>query len=286
MRIAAFRAESIPSVWRQSVVRGATLGLMAAAIVGGIAAPAWAAGFNDAVAKYNSKNYQGALNEFKVIAEKEPRNALCHYYLALCNQCLARVAEAKKEYQLATQASDPGLRAMAQAGLTQLDRVNIGSAGGSSSGSASSSSASNSLVSSSGGSAGSGAAGASGSSDKGAGKPGAGSASSSGSSSSSAGGKSSVASGGVKTIYDFYTTWCRPCKLMEPTFDEAKTRYTGISFKRFDAEAPENAAMVQQYSVSAYPTIVFLDGKGKVLYNAAGSLEGDSFFSLIDQYNK
>lgn len=290
MRIAAFKAESIPSDWRQSVVRGATLGLMgimAAAIIGGLAAPAWAAGFNDAVAKYNSKNYQGALNEFKVIAEKEPRNALCHYYLALCNQCLARVAEAKKEYQLATQASDPGLRAMAQSGLTQLDRVNIGSAGGSSSSSSSSSSAANSLVSSGGGSsAGSGAAGASGSSDKGAGKPGASSTSSSGSSSSTAGGKSSVASGGVKTIYDFYTTWCRPCKLMEPTFDEAKTRYTGITFKRFDAEAPENAAMVQQYGVSAYPTIVFLDGKGKVLYNAAGSLEGDSFFSLIDQYNK
>jgi thioredoxin-related protein len=73
---------------------------------------------------------------------------------------------------------------------------------------------------------------------------------------------------------------------MEPTFDEAKTRYTGITFKRFDAEAPENAAMVQKFSVSAYPTIVFLDGKGNVLYNAAGSLEGDSFFSLIDQYNK
>lgn len=254
---------------KQFLVKAVSLAFLMAAA--GIGAPAWAGNFNDAVKKYNSKDYQGALNEFKAIAAQNPKNALCHYYLALCNQCLARVVEAKKEYQLATESSDPSLRGMAQAGLSQLEKVNIGSVSGSGYSSASSSSLSS--AASGGGTAGA----ASGGDKSGSGKT---------ASSAVSGKGAATASGAVKTIYDFYTTWCRPCKMMEPTFEEAKGRYPGISFKRFDAEAPENAALVQQFSVSAYPTIVFLDGKGKVLFNNAGALEGENFFSLIDQYNK
>lgn len=75
----------------------------------------------------------------------------------------------------------------------------------------------------------------------------------------------------VKTIIDFYTTWCGPCKKFEPIFDEVKRKYPDITFKRLDAEDSANADLVEKYGVKAYPTIVKLDSSGKVLSNQAGA---------------
>jgi thiol-disulfide isomerase/thioredoxin len=193
----------------------------AGAVVAGSFLPALAApdNFSAAKSKYEKKDYQGALNDFKALSAKYPNNALCHYYMALCNQCLARVAEAKREYQWVMDNDRGSLSRQAASGLNQLS-----------------------------------------------------------------GGKPSVG-GQVKMVLDFYTTWCGPCKQMEPAFEAAKSRYTSISFKRYDAEDPANAALVKRFAVQAYPTIVMIDGRGKVLFNQAGSLPGDELTQAIDQVN-
>lgn len=198
--------------------------------------------FGVAKQKYESKDYQGALNDFKALSAKYPSNGLCHYYLALCNQCLSRTAEAKREYQWVMTNDRTSLKQKAEVGFNQLNGVNNGSGGGSSSTVASAPASSGASV--------------------------------------SRAGRASV-----KTVMDFYTTWCGPCKMMEPGFEAAKRKYTSISFKRFDAEAPENKAMVQQYAVHAYPTIVMLDAGGKVLFNQAGALVDEELGKAIDEVN-
>jgi thioredoxin-like negative regulator of GroEL len=214
---------SLRSNWkvRLSVCFVAAVVGSAGAVVVGSFQPALAAPdvFSVAKSKYEKKEYQGALNDFKALSAKYPNNALCHYYMALCNQCLTRVGEAKSEYQWVIANDRGSLSRQAAAGLNQLS-----------------------------------------------------------------GGKPSVG-GQVKMVLDFYTTWCGPCKQMEPAFEAAKSRYTSISFKRYDAEAPANAALVKQFAVQAYPTIVMIDGKGKVLFNQAGSLPGDELAQAIDQVN-
>lgn len=214
---------SLRSNWkvRLSVCLVAALVGSAGAVVVGSFQPALAAPdvFSIAKSKYEKKDYQGALNDFKALSAKYPNNALCHYYMALCNQCLSRVSEAKREYQWVIANDRGSLSRQAAAGLNQLS-----------------------------------------------------------------GGKPSVG-GQVKMVLDFYTTWCGPCKQMEPAFEAAKSRYTSISFKRYDAEDPANAALVKQFAVHAYPTIVMIDGKGKVLFNEPGSLPGDELAQAIDQVN-
>ena len=119
-----------------------------------------------------------------------------------------------------------------------------------------------------------------------------GSVSVSGSSSASdpgnvAGAPPAAASSGpkVKTIIDFYTTWCGPCKKFEPIFDEVKRKYPDITFKRLDAEDSANADLVERYGVKAYPTIVKLDGGGKVLSNSAGAPRtAEDFEAEIKQF--
>lgn len=203
--------------------------------------------FTIAKQKYTQKNYQGALNDFKALSAKYPTRSDFHYYLALCNQCLSRSSEAKNEYKWVMDNDRGPLSRMATAGYNQLAgaRGSISSGGSTS---VASSSASNSPLATQ---------------------------------SSSAGASTSV--GSVKTVLDFYTTWCGPCKEMEPTFEEAKSKFRGVTFKRLDAEQPANQALVQQYKVQAYPTIVMLDGSGKQIFNQAGQLMGDNFFQLIEK---
>ena len=219
----------------------------ASAVTGSLSvSPAIAApdAFTTAKGKYEKKDYQGALNDFKALSAKYPTNALCHYYMALCNQCLTRVGEAKKEYQWVIDHDRSNLASQATAGLNQLGGVNNGS----------------------------GSSGFSGSSTSGAFTP-------------IASSSSKTAGGSIKTVLDFYTTWCGPCKEMEPAFEAAKGRYTSISFKRYDAEDPANASLVKQFAVRAYPTIVMIDGKGKVLYNEAGGLPDQELANTIDRVN-
>lgn len=248
--------------------------------------PALADAFGDGVKKYNAKDYQGALNLFKQVAAGQPRNALCHYYLALCNQCLARVDEAKKEYKLATESPDPSLRSMAQTGLSQLDRVKIGPVSAITGGSG------NSLVSLEvpAGGAGKGKDGKDGKDGgkdgkaKDSGKAESGSSSGSGGTAAAKGGSA----GGVKTIYYFYTNWSRTAKIMDPTIDNAKAQYPKINFKRIDIEAPENQQLLQTYGVTGNgndPTTVMVDGNGKIVNSYTGCVEGSGFTSMIDEAN-
>ncbi len=176
--------------------------------------------FTQAKQKYTAKNYQGALNEFKALSAKYPTRADFHYYLALCNQCLSRTAEAKNEYKWVMDNDRGDLNRMATAGYEQL----------------------------SGGRA-----------------------------------NSTAQAGSVKVVMDFYTTWCRPCKEMEPTFEAAKNKFRSVNFQRIDAEKPANKALAAQYKIQGYPTIVMLDGKGNVLFNQPGQLMGDDFFQLIEK---
>lgn len=63
----------------------------------------------------------------------------------------------------------------------------------------------------------------------------------------------------------FETSWCHYCHEFAPTFDDAANKYRGkMDFQRVDAE--QNTSLRDQYGIRSYPTLVYLDGRGKVLY--------------------
>lgn len=82
---------------------------------------------------------------------------------------------------------------------------------------------------------------------------------------------------------DFYTDWCRPCKQMEQeVFSNASI---GALFNdkfisvRVDAEK-EQLSLVNALGVEAYPTLVFYDPKGRLIYRAEGAMSSDNFYEL------
>ncbi|MBR5832256.1 MAG: thioredoxin [Bacteroidales bacterium] len=62
-------------------------------------------------------------------------------------------------------------------------------------------------------------------------------------------------------IVDFWATWCRPCLMQAPIFEEAAKEMKGkVTFLKIDVDKAKNVAT--KYRISSIPTlIVFKDGK-------------------------
>jgi len=251
---------------------------LAALLVQSLSAlPALAADMKGAVAKYNAKDYQGALNEFKDVFAKDQKNSMARYYMALCNQCLARVEEAKKDYKWVIDNGAPSLKANATTGLNQLEKV-----GGRTGGSAAAAPAASTTKTA--------AADAS--------KPGHDLIERSPTAAKDPKDKTATATGGkpgtttasakaddggaVARVVNFYSEASRGSQLMETAWDEVKAKYPKITFQKISTGDP----MCDKYNVSEFPTVVMLDKNGKALATQAGPQSTEQMETAINTCNQ
>lgn len=83
---------------------------------------------------------------------------------------------------------------------------------------------------------------------------------------------------------DAYASWCGPCKKMDNmVFTQAEVgevyNSTFINTK-FDMEKGEGVGIAKKYGVSAYPTYLFIDGNGEVVYRSTGYFEVPEFLKI------
>jgi thioredoxin-related protein len=85
-------------------------------------------------------------------------------------------------------------------------------------------------------------------------------------------------------MLDAYTTWCGPCKTMtENVFTDKKVAdYYNTHFinAKFDMEKGEGIEIKKSYEVKAYPTILFINGKGEKVHIGVGSSKAKDFIKL------
>jgi thiol-disulfide isomerase/thioredoxin len=82
---------------------------------------------------------------------------------------------------------------------------------------------------------------------------------------------------------DVYTSWCGPCKIMvRDIFPQKevgnKFNASFINFK-IDAEKGEGIEVAKKYAVKAYPTYLFVNGDGTLVYRSVGSMPVEKFMS-------
>lgn len=73
---------------------------------------------------------------------------------------------------------------------------------------------------------------------------------------------------------DAYTTWCGPCKQLQKnvfTRDDVAATFNGKFINvKIDMEAGEGPSLARRYPIEGYPTLFFINGKGKVVKQLLG----------------
>ena len=86
---------------------------------------------------------------------------------------------------------------------------------------------------------------------------------------------------GKIVLIDFWASWCGPCRMLAPIFDQVRSEISGVSFTDVDVDASKDIA--SQYSISSVPTVI-IEKDGVVVNRFSGIKPKGEIVNLINQY--
>lgn len=88
-------------------------------------------------------------------------------------------------------------------------------------------------------------------------------------------------------VVDFVTTWCGPCKMMDRFVYSAKPVVDAMqSVVAVKLDGDEERAIVKQYQVKGYPTVLLLNSAGEVLTRQVGYVSAARLIALVEAAKK
>ena len=81
-------------------------------------------------------------------------------------------------------------------------------------------------------------------------------------------------------IVDFSATWCGPCRMLKPIFEETSEEITDTTFISVDVDDFNRLAAI--YNIRSVPTLIGFKN-GNVVKISVGSLPKDSLVNFINQ---
>ena len=83
-------------------------------------------------------------------------------------------------------------------------------------------------------------------------------------------------------VIDFFATWCGPCKMLAPVFQEAANELPG-NVKFFKVDIDQSLDLARQYNVSSVPTVmIFRDGN--LVETLVGFMPKDKLVESIKKF--
>ncbi len=82
-------------------------------------------------------------------------------------------------------------------------------------------------------------------------------------------------------VVDFWATWCGPCKMMAPTFEEVAEVLPEAKFGKLDVDQASEVA--ERYKVYAIPNICIFKN-GELVDRVVGLTDADELTETIKKY--
>lgn len=87
-----------------------------------------------------------------------------------------------------------------------------------------------------------------------------------------------VVTGNNMVIVDFWASWCAPCNVFAPIFEEASERHADVVFARVNTEEEQELAAI--FNIRSIPTLMLFREK-EILYAEAGALPPAALEELL-----
>ena len=83
------------------------------------------------------------------------------------------------------------------------------------------------------------------------------------------------------SVVAFSAEWCPPCKVMDPIYEEAAARFTGLQFLKADQDATPDLFI--NYDVHSIPTYLVLKD-GKEVHRQIGAVPAARFHKMLEAF--
>lgn len=84
------------------------------------------------------------------------------------------------------------------------------------------------------------------------------------------------------TITKYSASWCQPCKVLAPIFEQVKSEVSGVSFQSIDVDQDSQSAI--KYNIRSVPTII-IEKDGQEVKRIVGMSTKESLISTINSFN-
>ena len=80
-------------------------------------------------------------------------------------------------------------------------------------------------------------------------------------------------------VVDFWASWCGPCKMFGPIFEDVAKQVEGVVFAKLNVDDSQDVA--SQYKVMSIPTVIVFK-KGQAVRKSVGVLSAAELKELIE----